>query len=479
MTRAMARRARARGRCALGCARSRRRNGGERRARGEAGRVSVHGDTGAPGEARMCNEHGVLEAVCTKCNPALVPVFQAKGDWCAEHGFPESFCPICHPERGGRPAVDVADGRARRPTAPRCASRRKETAQIAGIEVVDRAARQPTAREVDRDRADRLRRRRASRRSTPRARRRRALARGRRRQRRCGAAPRSPSSRAPSVGAEQSRLQAAAARVRGRRGEPRRACSELHEEGIAAEREVAATAQQELDDGAAPSSTRPQAALGVVGAARGGRVAATRSPRRSRGVVTDAQRRRSARLVDAEEVLFEIVDTSTMWAELDVARGRRAARRARASGHAHGRRARRAQSSRARSTYVAPEIDPHTRTAKARVALANPDGAPAREHVRPRPDRARGARERRCSCRARRCSARATRSSSSCGSPSDVYEARRVEVGAGERRARRGRRPHRARRRGRHRRAASCSRPRRSRRASAPAAARSSSGRAC
>ena len=58
--------------------------------------------------ADMCAEHGVLEAICTKCHPQLVPVFQAKGDWCAEHGFPMSVCPVHHPERGGRPAIDVA-----------------------------------------------------------------------------------------------------------------------------------------------------------------------------------------------------------------------------------------------------------------------------------------------------------------------------------------------------------------------------------
>lgn len=52
-----------------------------------------------PAADAMCSEHGVLEAVCTKCNPALAPIFKAKGDWCEEHGFPESFCPICHPER--------------------------------------------------------------------------------------------------------------------------------------------------------------------------------------------------------------------------------------------------------------------------------------------------------------------------------------------------------------------------------------------
>src|SRR5213594_3526518 len=59
-------------------------------------------------EEAFCKEHGVLEAVCTKCNPALIAVFKAKGDWCEEHGFPESFCPICHPERGGRPASDIS-----------------------------------------------------------------------------------------------------------------------------------------------------------------------------------------------------------------------------------------------------------------------------------------------------------------------------------------------------------------------------------
>src|SRR5262245_32430681 len=63
---------------------------------------------GKADDTAFCKEHGVAEAVCTKCNPALIPVFKAKGDWCEEHGFPESFCPICHPERGGKPAVALA-----------------------------------------------------------------------------------------------------------------------------------------------------------------------------------------------------------------------------------------------------------------------------------------------------------------------------------------------------------------------------------
>ena len=49
-------------------------------------------------QAGMCAEHGVPEALCTKCNPALITVFKARGDWCEEHSFPESFCPVCNPD---------------------------------------------------------------------------------------------------------------------------------------------------------------------------------------------------------------------------------------------------------------------------------------------------------------------------------------------------------------------------------------------
>jgi cobalt-zinc-cadmium efflux system membrane fusion protein len=64
----------------------------------------------APG---MC-EHAVPRALCTKCDPSLAAVFQAKGDWCEEHGFPESFCPICNPNAqfpdvGPLPAAATGD----------------------------------------------------------------------------------------------------------------------------------------------------------------------------------------------------------------------------------------------------------------------------------------------------------------------------------------------------------------------------------
>jgi cobalt-zinc-cadmium efflux system membrane fusion protein len=87
-------------------------------------------------DPQLCAEHGVLEAVCTRCNPALAPVFQARGDWCAEHELPESFCPICSPEAGGRPPVDdlSVDGAPADGTLLRLPSR--QTAARAGLQVV-------------------------------------------------------------------------------------------------------------------------------------------------------------------------------------------------------------------------------------------------------------------------------------------------------------------------------------------------------
>jgi len=52
-----------------------------------------------------CGEHAVPESLCTRCNPSLIPAFQATGDWCPEHGLPESQCLTCNPElRIERPA---------------------------------------------------------------------------------------------------------------------------------------------------------------------------------------------------------------------------------------------------------------------------------------------------------------------------------------------------------------------------------------
>lgn len=53
----------------------------------------------------MCGGHGVPEALCTRCNSALIAAFKIENDWCAEHGVPESQCTICG---GGEPAADAS-----------------------------------------------------------------------------------------------------------------------------------------------------------------------------------------------------------------------------------------------------------------------------------------------------------------------------------------------------------------------------------
>ena len=45
----------------------------------------------------FCAEHGVPEAVCTKCRDDLEAVFRAENDWCGGHGLPESQCEACNP----------------------------------------------------------------------------------------------------------------------------------------------------------------------------------------------------------------------------------------------------------------------------------------------------------------------------------------------------------------------------------------------
>ncbi len=66
--------------------------------------TSTRATTHAPADAvpgsheDWCGEHAVPESQCTRCDPSLVPAFQATGDWCAEHGLPESQCLACNPD---------------------------------------------------------------------------------------------------------------------------------------------------------------------------------------------------------------------------------------------------------------------------------------------------------------------------------------------------------------------------------------------
>jgi cobalt-zinc-cadmium efflux system membrane fusion protein len=83
------------------------------RDRGDTPKAATEAAPAAKAHAPGMCEHGLPEALCTKCQPALAAVFQAKGDWCDEHGFPESFCPICNPNAKfpdvGPPASAPAD----------------------------------------------------------------------------------------------------------------------------------------------------------------------------------------------------------------------------------------------------------------------------------------------------------------------------------------------------------------------------------
>lgn len=314
--------------------------------------------------AGFCEEHGVLEAVCTKCKPALAAVFQAKGDWCAEHGFPESFCPLCHPEGGGKPPADVsADGAPADGTKIRF--KNKQVHRLAGIEAVKAVARPggggviTTARiAYDATKLARLNAR------SP------GIVRELRvdvgSQVKKGAPLLTIDS--PNIAADRSRLTAAASRVQVAEENFRRS-QQLESEGIIARKQML-EAKSELDS-ATSEKLALSASLATMGAGAGTSGGYTLTAPLA-GVVTE-RHATIGKLVDPEEVLLEIVDTSTMWAELDVPEADLPAVKA-------GQEAaitldvNPGKPIVGKVAYVAPSLDPQTRTARARVALANPDG---------------------------------------------------------------------------------------------------------
>lgn len=326
-------------------------------------------EPGAPAAAAvdaegMCIEHGVLEAVCTRCHPKLIPIFQAKGDWCAEHELPESICPVCSPERGGRPLADVS------PEAPpldgtKIVLRTEAAIRAAGIEVAE--ALPPGEIHADFLATivyDALRRAEVN-----------ARAPGVVRELLVDVGS-EVTAGAPLLRIASAELAALHARIqtaRSRLAAAERARARiqgLFEKGMAADRELLA-AQLECDTARAEAAAA-ESALGLVAvdadspdaylllAPIGGVVVRHSAP--------------AGRMVDAGEILCEIVDLSTMWAEIEVPERELArvgaGRSARITVDAlPGREFVGAVD------YVAPELDPRTRTAKARVRLANGDAA--------------------------------------------------------------------------------------------------------
>ncbi len=315
-------------------------------------------------EGEFCDEHGVLEAVCTKCNPKLIPVFQAKGDWCEEHGVPESFCPICHPEAGGRPAQDVAGGSdGAPPHGTKVRFKTREAANQAGIEVVTAEERPGGARlEATAVIAyDATKRAEVNARAS-------GVVRSLKVDVGAKVKARTPLAMIDSaqVGADRSRLAATDARVENAEVTYQRE-QDLFAKGVAADKDVRA-AKQALEEARAERRAAT-AALGVVGGGKSGSSYTLVAP------IAGTVIRRTAtigHMVEVDEPLFEIVDTSAMWAEVDVPETQLPLV---APGQAvvitiDGVETRFAGV----LDYIAPEVDPTTRTAKARVALKNPDG---------------------------------------------------------------------------------------------------------
>lgn len=312
----------------------------------------------------MCREHGVLEAICTRCNPKLIPVFQAKGDWCAEHQLPESVCPVCHPERGGKPQAAVERDEVPADRTP-VKFRRPAAAAAAGIETV-RATAQPndTALTVpfktvyDATRVAHLN----------------ARAPGVVRQLHVDIGAKVTRGTplltidSPEIGGERARLAGARERLELAQQNLQRV-SGLADAGITPAKNLLA-ARQEL-----VTAESEYEALRASLAARGGATGsagtyALTSP--LSGVVT--QRNAAVgKLVDSDQLLFEIVDTSKLWAELDIPES--ALPQVRPDQPVtlvlDGAPERRIDGT---LSYVAPSIEAATRTAKARVALDNPDG---------------------------------------------------------------------------------------------------------
>ncbi len=328
-----------------------------------------HGNA-APVQAAqgMCGAHDVLAALCTLCNPKLAPTFQQKGDWCGEHGLPESICPICHPERGGRPEMDVAiedNGNLPPPHGLRVTLASPEVAEEAGIRAVEAArgtdesavlatativadnARSalvnPTAAGVIREFLVEI-----------------------------GAEVRRG---APLVRIESAEVADARARLRAARARQEVAGAsyeredQLYARGISAEKDAQVAEQERLEAQAEVSAAL--AALEMIGASEGeSGIYDLRAP--IAGTVT----RRDftvGTLVHDDDPLFEIVDTSVLWAEIDVPEaqiGRVAPGQRVVIEAGPGR-----ETFETTVEYISPVVDPRTRTVRVRAMLQNPGRA--------------------------------------------------------------------------------------------------------
>jgi cobalt-zinc-cadmium efflux system membrane fusion protein len=318
------------------------------------------------GEARC--EHGLAEELCPKCHPELAAIYQANRDWCAEHGMPESFCPICHPEAKGRPSEG---GPAKKPEATSTQAPKDRTkVQLKSLAIVEGAGLE-TARAVKAPAKTAVR---FPARVVYDATRTAEITAS------AGGVLRSvavdvgakvqigdvlATLDSAEVGGHRSRLAAAYRRVKAAEDRVARVAA-LEKDGVVPKKERV-EAELALDDANADAASLA-AELGVSGASAGsGATYVVRSP--LAGIVT---KRAAAvgRLVDDKEALFQVVDPTVLWAELDVPEATAASIREGAEvALTFG--ALPAESFAGAVAALLPEVDPHTRTVTARVAVEN------------------------------------------------------------------------------------------------------------
>lgn len=338
--------------------------------RKEAAPVTTRAAPTEAGANGVC-AHGVLQPICPKCNPKVAAVFQAKGDWCKEHGMPESVCPICHPERGGRPARDISvkpsdkPADALPPDGTKIRLKSKEAARLAGITVAVADSRNVGAGVTVVAKISYDGRKLAH-----------VNARSRGVVRSLSAELGTKVDKGTTlaeiesgeVGADRSRARGASVRIESAKKNFDRVQS-LRTDGLGTEKDLN-EARRELEAAKAEHAAL-SAGLVVAGGGGAGGVYLLTSP--LAGMVTKREAT-IGKLVGTDEVLFEIVDTSTMWADLEIPERdlTSVAREQEAVIELDGVRDRQF---RGKVDFLSPALDAHTRTASARVPLSNADAA--------------------------------------------------------------------------------------------------------
>lgn len=323
--------------------------------------------TASSGEQAPLCEHHVQKDICTKCNPRLVPVFQAKKDWCSEHGFPESVCPICHPERGGRPRLSTAGGKGKDDDDDKKVQLSAEVMAKAGVKTA------PAAKEIlaptvtvpgeivaDPDKSARV--------TSPVAGRldRVTFVEGARVKKGDPLAV----IRVPDLGKARSAFTSASARAQSARANADR-LRQLSEKGLASQQEaLAAKAEADALESEVRAASDQLGAIGAAADASGGALLQLRAP--IAGVVV-TRKAVVGQSVTAEEAIASIVDLSDVWFlarvyEKEVARllvGSDAEIRVNALAD---------KRFAGKIEYVAQQMDPGARTFTTRIRLSNDKG---------------------------------------------------------------------------------------------------------